>query len=773
MKKMPIIALRGAVVFPRMVTHFDCAREISLRAIEYAEMDSSEIFLIAQKNIEVEHPKREDLYNIGTVATIKQILKLPGGIVRVLVEGIMRAKLENFYEGDYLSADIEEIFEEEIDENSPKIKAATRLVEEDLNNYSELDHKLIPGLLQSAIDSSTPSSLVDTAIGYMNLELENSQKILETINLYDRLVAFHEIMENELELLTIEKQIDTEVKSKMNKVQREYYLKEQLKVIHKELGEEEDEEEITIRYEREIKEKKLPEEVREKALKEVKKLKNTNVQSPEYTLGLNYLDWILALPWEEPKNSKIDLKKSRKVLNDEHYGLKNVKERILEFIAVKKLSKENLKGPILCLVGPPGVGKTSIARSVANALNKDFVRMSLGGMTDEAEIRGHRRTYIGALPGRIISLIRKANSNDLVFLLDEIDKVGQGGFKGDPASALLEVLDPEQNSSFTDHYLELPFDLSKVFFIATANSIGTIPGPLLDRMEIISLSGYTPDEKYNIAKKYLLPKQINENGLKLENISISDKAIKDIIDYYTRESGVRSLEKEISKIIRKAALEIVEEDRKKVSVTTRNIDKYLGEKKFRIDKLEDKDEVGAVNGLAWTQVGGTTLKIESTIMEGNGKITLTGSLGDVMKESAITAISYIASNASKYGLESDFRKKKDIHIHVPEGAVKKDGPSAGVTITTSVLSALTKKPVRRDVAMTGEITLRGNVLAIGGLKEKLLAAERMGIKKVLIPKENERDLKEIEEDAIKKLEIIPVEKIEDVIKVAIGDINEN
>lgn len=768
--KVPMIPLRDLVIFPHSVTHFDCGREISINAVETAELHDAKIFLASQKDAMVKDPSIKDIYKYGTLAVIKQIFKVPTGIVRVLVEGIDRAKMIALEEADgYLEAEIEVFTEEKSEEKNKDIEAALKLVEADIYSYAELDDRLIPGLLQSAVDMSTPGRLVDTACGYLNLKLEDSQKILESLDIYERLVNFHAIMKREIEVLSIEKDIDNQVKTKMNKIQREYYLKEQLKVIHKELGDDEEEEEITSRYKRLIGEKKLPAEVKEKALKEVKKLEKTNSASPEYTVGINYLDWILDLPWLEGKKSNIDLTRARQILNTEHYGLKLVKERILEFIAVKKLAKNVLKGPILCLVGPPGVGKTSIAKSVAHALKRDFVRMSLGGVTDEAEIRGHRRTYIGSMPGRVVSLIRKAKTNNPVFLFDEIDKIGNS-YRGDPASGLLEVLDPEQNSTFTDHYLELPFDLSNVFFIATANTTSTIPRPLLDRMEVINLEGYTPNEKFNIGKKYLWPKQIKENGLKDSQIKISDRALKDIIDYYTREAGVRSLEKEISKIARKAALKIVENnEKKKIFVSTRNISEYLGEKKYLIDEVGRIDEVGIVNGLAWTAVGGTTLSIEATIMEGSGKITLTGSLGDVMKESAIAGISYIASNAQKFNINPNFRKNKDIHIHVPEGAVQKDGPSAGITITTAVLSALTRKKVHKDIAMTGEITLRGKILPIGGLKEKLLAAERFGVKKVIIPIENQRDLREIDEDAIKNLEVIPISSMEEVAKIALGD----
>lgn len=767
-KKLPLIPLRDLVIFPHMVTHFDCGRMLSVAAIESAEMQDSTVFLAAQKDANVMEPKKEDVYDFGTVAVIKQILKLPGGIIRVLVEGTQRGKIVAFEPTqEYIEVEVQPFEEEELPEG-PEVEAAVRLVEQDIDTYSELDNRLIPGLLQSALDNTTASRLVDTAAGYISLKLEDNQKLLETVDVFHRLVAFHEIMKRELELLSIEKNIDQQVKNQMNKVQREYYLKEQLRVIHKELGDSEEEEEILSTYREKLEQKALPEEVRNKAMKELKRLGRMNAQSPDYTVIVNYLDWILDLPWMESKNTEIDLSNARNILNAQHYGLKNVKERILEFIAVKKLSEDKSKGPILCLVGPPGVGKTSIARSIAESLNKDFVRMSLGGVTDEAEIRGHRRTYIGSMPGRVVTLMKKAGYNDPVFLLDEIDKIGSD-YKGDPASGLLEVLDPEQNNTFTDHYLELPFDLSNVFFIATANTTNTIPRPLLDRMEVITLGGYTPEEKFNIAKKYLVPKQISQNGLKKEQLKISDGAIRNIIDYYTREAGVRGLEKEISKVARKSALEFIEEEKKTISVTGRNLSRYLGEKKYLFDEVGKKDEIGSVNGLAWTAVGGDTLSIESTIMAGTGKITLTGSLGDVMKESAIAGISYIASNAEKYEIDPQFRKKHDIHIHVPEGAVPKDGPSAGITITTSVLSTLTKRPVRRDIAMTGEITLRGKVLAIGGLKEKLLAAERMGITTVLIPYENKRDLKEIEENAIDKLNIIPVKSMEEVAKIALGD----
>ena len=766
--EMPVIALRDLSIFPKMVTHFDCGREKSILAVEKADVKDSLIYLVAQRDSDVIDPKQEDLFEYGTIATIKQILKLPGGIVRVLVEGLARARLSDLIDnGEYLEAVVETFEEDESDDPENKeLEAAKRLVEADLLEYEELDKKQIPGLLQSVIDDTSASSLVDTSVGYLDLKLEDNQKLIDTIDPYERLEIYHGILRREIEVLSIENTIDQKVKSSMNEVQREYYLKEQLKVIREELDGE-DESEVS-EYREKIEKKKLPEDVKEKVLKEVSKLEKTNEASPEYTVILNYIDWILDLPWEESSSDEYNLKKARNILNDEHFGLEDVKERILEFIAVRKLSKSS-KGPILCLVGPPGVGKTSIATSIAKSLDKKFVRMSLGGVTDEAEIRGHRRTYVGAMPGRIISLMKKAGENNPVFLFDEIDKLGSD-YKGDPASGLLEVLDPEQNKTFTDHYLELPFDLSKVFFITTANTTSSIPEALLDRMEIIQLGGYTPNEKFNIAKKYLLPKQIEENGLEKLQFTMSEGAIEDLVNYYTREAGVRSLEREISKCIRKAALEIVEKNKKKVTITSRNLNKYLGERKYLFDLVDKEDKVGVVNGLAWTSVGGETLQIETNIMPGDGKLTLTGQLGDVMKESAMAAISYLGSNSKHYGLDENFRKTKDIHIHVPEGAVPKDGPSAGITMATSVLSALKEIPVRKDVAMTGEITIRGRVLPIGGLKEKLLAAERMGIKTVLIPKENEKDLKEIEKNVMKNLEIIPVSGMKEVEKIALKEI---
>ncbi|MDO5713846.1 MAG: endopeptidase La [Tissierellia bacterium] len=763
---LPLIPLRDLVIFPQMVTHFDAGRPRSIAAIEAAEMGDSYVFLTAQKSIETMEPELKDIYKTGTIANIKQILRLPGGIVRILVEGIVRGRIVELHQdNEFTEVIVEELGEEELPEDGLKLEALIRLLEEDLQKYIELNPKIFPGFLDTVVDVTDPGSFVDTSASYINLPLEDSQSLLDAVHLEQRMTIFHKILTKEIELLTIENTIDQQVKSEMNKVQREYYLKEQMRVIRKELGDGEDGEALEDTYRNRIEEKKLPKEVQEKALKEAKKLSQMNTASPEYTVIVNYLDWILDLPWEESSPEDVNIKEARDILNQEHYGLKDVKERILEFIAVRKLSEDS-KGPILCLVGPPGVGKTSIARSMAHALNKEYVRMSLGGVTDEAEIRGHRRTYVGALPGRVISLLKKAGTNNPLFLLDEIDKVGSD-YKGDPASGLLEVLDPEQNNTFTDHYLELPFDLSKVFFITTANTTATIPGPLKDRMEVIPIQGYTPDEKFHIAKLHLIPKLLKENGLNQSKLKITDHVIWTLIEYYTREAGVRGLEKEISKIIRKAALQMIEEDLDKVSVSNRNLTDFVGEKKFLFDLVGEKHEVGLVNGLAWTQVGGETLSIEANAMPGKGKVQLTGKLGDVMKESAMAALSYLGGNCKALGLDPGFREKYDIHIHVPEGAVPKDGPSAGISIATAMYSALSGKPVARNIAMTGEITLRGRVLPIGGLKEKLLAAGRMGIDEVIIPFENQRDLKEIDEKVTKGLKISPVKTMDEVLNIAI------
>ncbi|NLY19660.1 MAG: endopeptidase La [Tissierellia bacterium] len=766
METLPVIPLRNIVVFPQMVTHFDVGRDVSIKAIEEAELNDSKIMLVTQKDYKEMEPGVEDIYHTGTVAVIRQMLKLPQGLIRVLVEGKSRAEIKSFDSFDpYISAKVMMINDDQ-SELTVEEEAAIRLVKEDLETYIGNNSKISPVAMEMLNEIQSSDSLIDMVASYLPLKIEDSQRLLEVTDRYERIIEFHTILQREIELLGIENKINQRVKKQMGKVQKEYYLREQLKAIHKELGED-DEAEESVSYVEKIKKLKLPKEVNAKVLKEAEKLAKTNPSSPEYAVLVSYLDWIIDLPWKYKKGKDIDLNYARQVLDEDHYGLKDVKERILEFLAVRKLT-DTPKGPILCLVGPPGVGKTSIARSVARALDKNFVRMSLGGVRDEAEIRGHRRTYVGSMPGQIIGSMKKAGTVDPVFLFDEIDKIGSD-YRGDPASGLLEVLDPEQNSTFTDHYLDVPYDLSKVFFITTANDTQTIPGPLLDRMEIIRIEGYTPEEKAQIAIRYLLPKQLEENGIPEGNVSVSDNAIRSIINHYTREAGVRNLEREIQKIIRKAAIQIVGENKKKIRVTEGNIEKYLGPKVYLYEEMKDTDQIGVVNGLAWTQVGGVTLTVEANTIEGSGKIQLTGKLGDVMKESAAAGISYIRSIASEYGIEEDFYSNTDIHVHVPEGAMPKDGPSAGVTIATAVLSSLTKTPVKRDVAMTGEITLTGRVLPIGGLKEKLLAAERMGIKTVLIPKENERELVDIEKNILNKLNIVPIENAKEAFEIALAE----
>lgn len=764
---LPVIPLRNIVVFPQMVTHFDVGRDKSIRAIEEAELENSKILLLSQKDAKVMDPTADDIYKVGTVANIRQILKLPHGQMRVLIEGEYRAKTTSIQESeDMISASFTVI---EADESDLTIdeEAAFRLVKQDLESYIASNSKINSTAIDMLNEMETPDLLIDMVASYLPLKIEDAQSLLEVTNRFSRLEKFHAILQKEIELLGIENKINQRVKNQMGQVQKEYYLREQLKAIQAELGDGEEESEANSYIEK-IKKLDMPEETREKVIKEANKLNKINPSSADYGVLLNYLDWIVSIPWgQETLEENIDLDKAEGILDEDHYGLKDVKERIVEFLALRKLN-DSSKGPILCLVGPPGVGKTSIAKSVARALDREFVNMSLGGVRDEAEIRGHRRTYVGALPGRVISSMKKAGSVNPVFLLDEIDKVGSD-YRGDPSSALLEVLDPAQNYHFTDHYLDVPYDLSKVLFLTTANTTATIPGPLLDRMEVIRLDGYTPFEKLQIAKRYILPKQIKEASIKEDQLEISDNALLTIINSYTRESGVRNLERTIQKIIRKAAVLFVRGEKDSIRVNVGNLEKYLGPKIYLYDVLDEDNQVGVVNGLAWTSVGGTTLKVEANVTDGSGKVQLTGKLGDVMKESAQAAITYIRSVAEDYKIADDFASKKDIHLHVPEGATPKDGPSAGVTIATAILSALTKKPVRNDIAMTGEITLRGRVLPIGGLKEKLLAANRMGVKTVLIPYENARELEEIEEIIKRPLEIIPVKEVKEVFKYALVD----
>ena len=758
---LPVVALRGQVIFPKTIANFDAGRGISVKALEDAQKKDGKVFLLAQREVETEHPTAQDLYEVGTIGTIKQIIKLPGGILRVLVEGEERGQLIELEESDSLSGLIKTLPEKSIEDDHLR-EAYERLIEEDLNQYMTLNPRLIPGMLDTSLLGGDLEDFVELAASYLDLSTEDSMTLLEKTDLEEKLEAFHQILLKEIQISTLQQTIDYQVKESMDKVQRDYFLNEQIKVIRKELNGDE-EEDIVDEYKRRFEEKGLPEEIKEKGKQELKKLQKINPASPEYTVILNYLDWILNLPWQEESQDNRNLAKAREILNRDHYGLKDVKERILEFIAVQQANPSS-KGPILCLVGPPGVGKTSIAASIAKALNKEYVRMSLGGVTDEAVIRGHRRTYVGALPGQIITLLKKAETNNPVFLMDEIDKVGSD-YRGDPASGLLEVLDPEQNKTFMDHYLELPFDLSKVFFITTANTVSTIPGPLKDRMEMIHLSGYTPYEKKEIAKRYLLPKLLQDVCLDAKNLKITDKALEEIIEFYTREAGVRSLEKQLAKIVRRSLLKMNEEGIEKLSISQRNLKDFLGPKKFVKNELANKNEVGLVTGLAWTAVGGVTLDVEVNISKGKGKVLLTGKLGDVMKESAMTALSYLMTFLQDQA--EDYRYSHDFHIHVPEGAVPKDGPSAGVTITTALYSAIMNKPVYRDVAMTGEVTLRGQVLPIGGLKEKLLAAQRAGIKKVFIPKENEGELLEFEPEVTEDLEIIGVKKVDEILAKAV------
>ncbi|HHV38034.1 MAG TPA: endopeptidase La [Tepidimicrobium sp.] len=763
-KTLPLIPLRGMTVFPHMVIHFDVGRDKSIKALDKAMVDDSLIFLCTQKDAKVEDPTTDEFYHIGTIAKIKQMLKLPGGSIRVLVEGIDRAKIVEIHrEDEYFESEVE-IFKYEPDDIviDKEMEGAMRLVIADFEEYLVLNNKISPDILLAVTDIEDPGRLADVIASYINLKIEEHQEILETFDFYKRLEVLHRLLQEEIELLKIEDKINKRVKKQITKVQKEYYLKEQMKAIQKELGEDSELAEEVEEYRKKINQIDMPNEVRKKALKELDRLDRMSPQFAETAVIRAYLDWIVELPWDKETEDKIDIKRARKVLDEDHYGLEDIKERILEFIAIRKLAK-GLKGPILCLVGPPGVGKTSIAKSVARALNREFVRMSLGGMRDEAEIRGHRKTYVGAMPGRIISSIRKAGVKNPVFLFDEIDKLDTG-FRGDPASALLEVLDPEQNSAFTDHFLEVAFDLSKVLFITTANTINSIPEPLLDRMEVIRIGGYTEDEKLRIAVDYLFPKQLKEHGLKDDNLSISENAIKRIVNNYTREAGVRNLERNIASICRKAAKKIVESDIKKVRINKGNLHKYLGAPKYRFDMQEKENQVGVATGLAWTAFGGDILSIEVNSMKGTGKLQLTGQLGEVMKESAMAGISYIRANSDSLGIDSNFYKDMDLHVHVPEGAIPKDGPSAGITMATAAISALTNKPVARDIAMTGEVTLRGRVLPVGGIKEKALAANRIGIKKVLIPFENDKDLEDVPTNIRNKMDFILVKNMDQVLE---------
>ncbi|MEG0775285.1 endopeptidase La [Clostridium sp.] len=767
--QLPLIPLRGVNIFPYMVLHFDVGRGKSVAAVEEAMEKDQKIFLVAQKDAKIEEPSEDEIYTMGTLCHIKQFVKLPGDHLRVLVEGEKRAKLRKFVNGEKFFHGEVEVLADIPCKNEVECKAYRNSIEKSFDEYIELSEEGLTEILMELEEEDDVGRYCDIISAFLMLKPDKKQELIEAIDLKERLEKLLIIIKNEIEVLKIEKTIGSKIKNKINKVQKEYYLREQLKIIQEELGEEDEGTREINEYEDRIYKAKLPKDVKEKALYEFNRLKTLGASSQESSVIKTYLDWILELPWNKFSKDNLDIKNSRKVLDEEHYGLEDVKERIIEYLAVRKISK-TLKGPILCLVGPPGVGKTSIAKSVANALGRKFVRMSLGGVKDEAEIRGHRKTYVGAIPGRVIYAMKQAGYKNPLFLLDEIDKMG-ADFKGSLADALLEVLDSEQNSTFRDHYLELDFDLSKVLFITTANSLDTISRPLLDRMEIIEVSGYTSEEKFKIAKDKLIPKLLKEHSIDSEKLTIQDNAITTLVENYTRESGVRSLDRKISSIIRKAITEMVEKDKESLTITSATVKKYLGPTIYSYDDLEEEDKIGVVTGLAWTGYGGDTLPVEVTVMEGDGKLQLTGQLGDIMKESAKAGYSYVRSNAEKYKIDKNFYKNKDIHIHIPEGAIPKDGPSAGVTMITAMISALSERKVNHKVAMTGEITLTGRVLPIGGLKEKSLAAYRMGIKTVIIPKDNKKDLEKIPKSVKSKIKFVIAEKVEDVLENAlIGEI---
>ncbi|EPX3984579.1 endopeptidase La [Vibrio cholerae] len=761
--EIPVLPLRDVVVYPHMVIPLFVGREKSIQCLEAAMDNNKQVLLVAQKKAETDEPKVADLFEVGTVATILQLLKLPDGTVKVLVEGQQRAKITQFYEEEYFFADAQYLVTPELDEREQEVVVRSAINQ--FEGFIKLNKKIPPEVLTSLNGIDEAARLADTIAAHMPLKLVDKQKVLELLDVSERLEFLMGQMESEIDLLQVEKRIRTRVKKQMEKSQREYYLNEQMKAIQKELGEMDDAPDEFETLKKKIEESKMPKEARDKAEQELHKLKMMSPMSAEATVVRSYIDWMVNVPWTKRSKVKKDLSKAEEILNADHYGLERVKERILEYLAVQSRINK-LKGPILCLVGPPGVGKTSLGRSIAAATGRQYVRMALGGVRDEAEIRGHRRTYIGSMPGKLIQKMAKVGVKNPLFLLDEIDKMSSD-MRGDPASALLEVLDPEQNNSFNDHYLEVDYDLSDVMFVATSNSMN-IPGPLLDRMEVIRLSGYTEDEKLNIAKDHLVSKQVERNGLKPSEIVIEDSAIVGIIRYYTREAGVRGLEREISKICRKAVKKILlDKGVKTVIVNQQNLKEFLGVQRFDYGKAEESNRIGQVNGLAWTEVGGDLLTIETQSMPGKGKLTQTGSLGDVMQESIQAAMTVVRSRAEKLGINPDFYEKKDIHVHVPEGATPKDGPSAGIAMCTALVSSLTGNPVKAEVAMTGEITLRGEVLPIGGLKEKLLAAHRGGIKTVLIPKDNERDLEEIPDNVIADLQVLPVQWIDDVLKVAL------
>ncbi|KPN15827.1 peptidase [Bacillus australimaris] len=763
-KNVPLLPLRGLLVYPTMVLHLDVGREKSVQALEQAMMNDHMIFLATQREISIDEPGEEEIFKVGTYTKIKQMLKLPNGTIRVLVEGLNRAQIETYVElEDYTSVDIKELAEEEL--KDAEAEALMRTLLDHFDQYIKISKKISAETYATVTDIEEPGRMADIVASHLPLKLKDKQEVLETVDVKKRLNRVISLIHNEKEVLEIEKKIGQRVKRSMERTQKEYYLREQMKAIQKELGDKEGKTGEVSSLMSKIEESSMPDSVRETALKELNRYEKIPSSSAESSVIRNYIDWLINLPWGIYTEDRLDLKLASEILDDEHHGLEKVKERVLEYLAVQKLTN-SLKGPILCLAGPPGVGKTSLAKSIAKSLDRKFIRISLGGVRDESEIRGHRRTYVGAMPGRIIRGMSKAGTMNPVFLLDEIDKMSSD-FRGDPSSAMLEVLDPEQNHNFSDHYIEETFDLSQVLFIATANNLATIPGPLRDRMEIITIAGYTEVEKAEIVKDHLLPKQLKEHGLKKGNLQLREAAIYDMIRYYTREAGVRGLERQLAAICRKAARAIVAEDRKRITVTEKNLTEFLGKRLYRYGQAETTDQVGVVTGLAYTTVGGDTLSIEVSLSPGKGKLLLTGKLGDVMRESAQAAFSYIRSKADELNIDPNFNEKHDIHIHVPEGAVPKDGPSAGITIATALVSALTGRPVSKEVGMTGEITLRGRVLPIGGLKEKALGAHRAGLKTIILPKDNEKDIDDIPESVREGLTFIPVSHLDEVLEKAL------
>ena len=761
----PLLPLRDVVVFPNMVVPLFVGREKSIKALEYVMSHEKEIFLSSQKDAKVDNPSRKDIYLCGTLGTVLQLLRLPDGTVKALIEGKRRAKIESFLDDQPFFMVEVSVSPKEADVGI-ETKALMRTVMEAFKEYAKLNDMISKDLVSTVSSMEDPSRLADTIAAHLALKVHDKQDLLETVDVNERMEKLFEKLRNEINILALESRLKKRVKRQMEKTQKDYYLNEQMRAIQKEMGAKDDFKAELDELEKRIKRKRLSKEAHGKVWQEFKKLKMMSPMSAEATVVRNYIDWILALPWYERTKDKMDIEEAETILEEDHYGLQKPKQRILEYLAVQTLTKK-IKGPILCLVGPPGVGKTSLARSVARATGRNFVRLSLGGVRDEAEIRGHRRTYIGALPGKIIQYLRKAKSNNPVFCLDEVDKMSTD-FRGDPSAALLEVLDPEQNFAFNDHYLDLDYDLSEILFITTGNTLHSIPLPLQDRMEIIRLPGYTELEKLNIAKQFLVKKQIQENGLDAENVNFSDKAILTIIRNYTKEAGVRNLEREISSICRKVAKEVVKRGKNtKIQIGASSIHKYLGVQKFRFGRTEEKDDIGLTTGLAWTDVGGELLQTEAAIMPGKGNLVLTGKLGEVMQESAQAALSYVRSRSRQLRLPDDFYENIDIHIHVPEGAIPKDGPSAGIALATSIVSALTRRPVRRDIAMTGEITLRGRVLPIGGLKEKILAAHRGEVRKVLIPLENKKDIEEIPKKILRKVDLGLVDHMDSVLQEAL------